>query len=154
MPDVAHLRPASPGDLAAIAAIYEPEVRHGTATFELEPPDAAELGRRLAKVRDAGLPVDRATRALGRLVDGGLVGSGDGGLALDGAAFQRAARAARPPSRSGEHADEPDARRKVLQAFVRDGQITSVPSARAKRLVVLDWLGSVQIRRRLSWRRK
>ncbi|HEX6014853.1 MAG TPA: GNAT family N-acetyltransferase [Geminicoccaceae bacterium] len=56
MPDVPRLRPASPGDLAAIAAIYELEVRHGTATFELEPPDAAELGRRLAKVRAAGLP--------------------------------------------------------------------------------------------------
>jgi L-amino acid N-acyltransferase YncA len=56
MPDVPRLRPASQGDLAAIAAIYEPEVRHGTATFELEPPDAAELGRRLAKVRAAGLP--------------------------------------------------------------------------------------------------
>jgi L-amino acid N-acyltransferase YncA len=56
MPDVPRLRPAVPGDLAAIAAIYEPEVRHGTATFELEPPDAAELSRRLAKVRAAGLP--------------------------------------------------------------------------------------------------
>ncbi len=88
----------------------------------------------------AGLPVDRATRALGRLVDGGLVGSGDGGLALDGAAFQRAARAARARSHSSEHDAEPDDRRKVLQAFVRDGRITSVPSARAKRLVVLDWL--------------
>jgi hypothetical protein len=88
----------------------------------------------------AGLSVDRVARALGRLVDGGLVGSGEGGLAVDGAAFQRAARAARPPSRRGEHDDEPDTRRKVLQAFVRDGKITSVPSARAKRLVVLDWL--------------
>ena len=53
MPDAPRLRPASPGDLAAI---YEPEVRRGTATFELEPPDAAEFGGRLAKVRAAGLP--------------------------------------------------------------------------------------------------
>jgi L-amino acid N-acyltransferase YncA len=56
MPDIPRLRPALPGDLAAIAAIYGPEVRHGTATFELEPPGAVELGRRLAKVRAAGLP--------------------------------------------------------------------------------------------------
>jgi phosphinothricin acetyltransferase len=50
------LRPAETGDLAAIAAIYAPEVLEGTATFELEPPDAAELGLRLAKVRALGLP--------------------------------------------------------------------------------------------------
>ena len=57
-----------------------------------------------------------------------------------GAAFQRAARAAlaRPPR--DEHADEPAERRKVLDAFVHDGRITSIPAARAKRLVVLDWL--------------
>jgi L-amino acid N-acyltransferase YncA len=56
MPTDVHLRPAETGDLAAIAAIYTPEVLEGTATFELEPPDAAELGVRLAKVRELGLP--------------------------------------------------------------------------------------------------
>jgi L-amino acid N-acyltransferase YncA len=56
MPDAPRLRPASPGDLAAMAAIYEPEVRRGTATFELESPEAAEFGGRLAKLRAAGLP--------------------------------------------------------------------------------------------------
>ena len=50
------LRPAGPADLDAIRAIYEPEVLHGTATFELDPPDAAEFARRLGKVRAAGLP--------------------------------------------------------------------------------------------------
>ena len=54
MPDIPCLRPALPGDLAAIAAIYGPEVRHGTATFELEPPDAAELGHQPGQA--AGLP--------------------------------------------------------------------------------------------------
>jgi L-amino acid N-acyltransferase YncA len=56
MPTDVRLRPAEAGDLAAIAAIYTPEVLEGTATFELEPPDAAELGVRLAKVRALGLP--------------------------------------------------------------------------------------------------
>ena len=28
----------------------------------------------------------------------------------------------------------------MLDAFVRDGRITSIPAAHAKRLVVLDWL--------------
>lgn len=50
------LRPAEPADLPAIQAIYAAEVREGAATFELEPPDMAELGLRLAKVQALGLP--------------------------------------------------------------------------------------------------
>jgi hypothetical protein len=89
----------------------------------------------------AGIPVDRVSRALGRLVDGGLVVTAfDGGLALDADAFQRAARAARARPASDEHAGESGERRKVLDAFVRGGHITSVPAARSKRLIVLDWL--------------
>ena len=94
-----------------------------------------------AVVAATALPVDRVSRALARLVDGGLVvGSGEGTLVVLGAVFQRAARAAlaRPPR--AEHADQPAERRKVLDAFVHDGRITSIPAARAKRLVVLDWL--------------
>ncbi len=52
----ARVRPAGPADLAAILAIYEPEVRHGTATFELEPPGLAELGQRLARLQAVELP--------------------------------------------------------------------------------------------------
>ena len=51
-----HLRPATPADARAIAAIYAPHVLHGTATAEEVPPDAAEMAARMAKVRDAGLP--------------------------------------------------------------------------------------------------
>ena len=92
-------------------------------------------------VAAAALPPERATRALGRLVDAGLVVAGsDGGLAVLGAAFQQAARAAlaRPPR--DEHAAEPEERRKVLDAFVVHGRLVSIPAARGKRLVVLDWL--------------
>jgi L-amino acid N-acyltransferase YncA len=56
MPSAIRLRPATPADLPAIHTIYAPEVLRGTATFELDPPDLAELGRRLAKVRTANLP--------------------------------------------------------------------------------------------------
>jgi L-amino acid N-acyltransferase YncA len=42
----ADIRPAGPADIAAIAAIYAEAVRHGTASFELEPPDEAEMARR------------------------------------------------------------------------------------------------------------
>lgn len=50
------LRDAVVADLPAITAIYEDEVLHGTATFELTPPDAAEMAERLAAVEALGLP--------------------------------------------------------------------------------------------------
>jgi phosphinothricin acetyltransferase len=40
-------RPVAPGDVAAITRIYAHAVKHGTASFELEPPDEAEIARRL-----------------------------------------------------------------------------------------------------------
>jgi len=50
------VRPAGRNDLAAIAAIYAHHVRTGTASFEIEPPDAAEMERRWREVIDRGLP--------------------------------------------------------------------------------------------------
>ena len=50
------IEPATPGDAAAIAAIYAHHVVHGTASFETVPPDAAETGARMAAVLDAGSP--------------------------------------------------------------------------------------------------
>ncbi len=50
------IRPATPADIDAITAIYADAVLHGTATFELEPPDRAEMLRRFAALRDAGFP--------------------------------------------------------------------------------------------------
>jgi hypothetical protein len=88
-----------------------------------------------------GLDAAAAGRALGRLAASGLVVHGDdGGLFLVHEAFRRAARAARTRPVSDEHADEPPERVKVLQAFVREGRLVSIPSSRTKRLVVLDWL--------------
>jgi L-amino acid N-acyltransferase YncA len=40
------IRPAERSDVAAIAAIYADAVRSGTATFEIEPPDEAEMAHR------------------------------------------------------------------------------------------------------------
>jgi len=40
------IRTALPGDIAAITRIYADAVIHGTASFELEPPDEAEMARR------------------------------------------------------------------------------------------------------------
>ncbi|MDX6751606.1 GNAT family N-acetyltransferase [Geminicoccaceae bacterium 1502E] len=50
------LRGAREDDLPAIRDIYALEVLEGTASFELEPPDAAEMGRRFASVAALGLP--------------------------------------------------------------------------------------------------
>ncbi len=50
------LRDTIDADLPAITAIYADEVQHGTATFELDPPDATEMASRLAAVRALGLP--------------------------------------------------------------------------------------------------
>ena len=50
------LRPSTDADLPAITAIYGDAVLHGTGTFELEPPDAVEIGRRRADVLANGLP--------------------------------------------------------------------------------------------------
>jgi len=48
------LRPCAAADLAAITAIYAHHVRTGTASFETEPPDAAEMGRRHAAMMEQG----------------------------------------------------------------------------------------------------
>ena len=50
------MRPASAGDLPAIHSIYAHHVLHGLATFEEEPPSAAEMAARRASVLERGLP--------------------------------------------------------------------------------------------------
>ena len=62
------IRAAIPADIAAVTAIYRPAVLTGTASFELEPPDQAEMARRRQAVTQAGLPWLSAER------DGALLG--------------------------------------------------------------------------------
>jgi len=50
------IRTATIKDVAAITAIYRPAVLHGTASFEVEPPDEAEMRRRFATTTDRGYP--------------------------------------------------------------------------------------------------
>ncbi len=50
------IRAATHADLPAITAIYAHEVRTGTATFELEPPDLAEMTRRYETLTANGFP--------------------------------------------------------------------------------------------------
>jgi phosphinothricin acetyltransferase len=50
------IRTAEAEDVPAIVAIYAPYVLSSAATFELEPPDAAEMERRMNSVLEGGLP--------------------------------------------------------------------------------------------------
>jgi L-amino acid N-acyltransferase YncA len=50
------IRPATVADLPSVTRIYEHAVRHGTATFELIPPDLAEITRRFDALMDGGFP--------------------------------------------------------------------------------------------------
>jgi hypothetical protein len=100
-----------------------------------------------AVAEQGGLDLPRAAKALGRLVDGGLVVPGEGGsLVLVADAFGRAARAARAAEGGAADVDWPGAAgaspeaAKVLRSFVRGGRLVSIPVARSKRLVVLDVL--------------
>jgi len=62
------IRPTTTADLPAITAIYEHAVLHGTATFELIPPDLVEMTRRFKALTDGGFPYFVAT------LDGRVVG--------------------------------------------------------------------------------
>jgi phosphinothricin acetyltransferase len=50
------IRAATPADIAAITAIYAHAVQYGTASFETEPPDEAEMARRFAALAAGGFP--------------------------------------------------------------------------------------------------
>jgi L-amino acid N-acyltransferase YncA len=61
------IRPAKLSDIPAIARIYADAVTHGTASFELEAPDEAEMARRMGDLTTKGFPY--------------IVAEGDGELA-------------------------------------------------------------------------
>src|SRR5260370_22814659 len=50
------IRPAGLRDIAAITRIYDHAVRHGTASFEIEPPDEHEMVQRYEALRDGRYP--------------------------------------------------------------------------------------------------
>ncbi len=50
------IRPFAAADIAAITEIYAHHVRHGASSWELTPPDAAEMQRRADALLAAGYP--------------------------------------------------------------------------------------------------
>lgn len=79
------IRTATMQDAPAIAAIYAHHVLHGTATFELVPPNAAEIGGRIDRIVGAGWPWLVAHDG-----DGDLVGYAYAGQMAPRAAFRYA----------------------------------------------------------------
>lgn len=91
-----------------------------------------------ATVEQIAESADLTTRevhdAVARLASGGLVVTGsDGSLALLSSAFGQAARSAAPSTPTPTNHRE-----KVLASFVVDGRLASMPTARSKRLIVLE----------------
>jgi L-amino acid N-acyltransferase YncA len=62
------VRPATNADIPAITRIYADAVAHGTASFELAAPDAAEMARRMQELTVGGFPYLAAD------LDGALAG--------------------------------------------------------------------------------
>jgi L-amino acid N-acyltransferase YncA len=50
------IRPAKPQDVVAITRIYAHAVTYGTASFEIDPPDEAEMARRQEALVAGGFP--------------------------------------------------------------------------------------------------
>jgi phosphinothricin acetyltransferase len=64
------IRPAEARDLTAITAIYDEAVRFGTASFEIDPPDLAEMTRRFETLKTGGYPYLVADEGTGSTVFG------------------------------------------------------------------------------------
>jgi phosphinothricin acetyltransferase len=62
------IRPATPADIPAITRIYADAVRHGTASFEIVPPDEPEMARRQGALLKGGFPY------LAAEIDGSVAG--------------------------------------------------------------------------------
>jgi L-amino acid N-acyltransferase YncA len=50
------IRAATPTDIAGLTGIYAHAVCHGTASFEIKPPDEAEMTQRYRRLRAGGYP--------------------------------------------------------------------------------------------------
>ncbi len=76
------LRPAALSDIPAITRIYAHAVDTGTASFELTPPDKAEMTRRMSTLLDGGFPYLVAE------MDGAIAGYAYAGLYRERPAYR------------------------------------------------------------------
>lgn len=118
-----------------VRLLAEPERRRVVAALILEAGDVAHV------VAATGLEAREVVDALDRLMKSGLVERGsDGTYVVVEASFKAAARSSDVVVASDEHAGEPDAHRRVLDASIVDGRLVHLPTKRSKRLVVLERL--------------
>ena len=87
-----------------------------------------------------GLGSRQVGRALARLVDAGLVIRDDDGRHWLVEEHFRQAAVALAPDDKAEVFDAPENSARVLRSFIRDGRLVSIPTANAKRRIVLDYL--------------
>jgi hypothetical protein len=94
--------------------------------------------------RAADVDTREALQALARLEAGGLAERDGDGWRFVADRLTAAARAAAPPPPGpDDHGASDPAAAKVLGRYLRGGRLLSVPSARGKRLVILDHLARV-----------
>ncbi len=117
---------------ALVGLLAEPNRRRVIAALILDASTPHEISRQ------TGLSIPDVVTALGRLEAAGLVLEDMDDFQLLGEAFGVAARASAADRRLEREHDGPDAR--VLNAFVRDGRILSIPMAHSKRLVLVAML--------------
>src|SRR5689334_21639159 len=67
MPDVV-IRAFRPADISAVTRIYAHAVLHGTASFEIDPPDEGEMMRRQQTLAASGHPTLVAEEETGTVV--------------------------------------------------------------------------------------
>jgi hypothetical protein len=89
-----------------------------------------------------GLGPRAVTRALRRLESGGLLAVESGRFAARPELFKETAREYAPAPGDAEPLDPDRQKAAVLRAFIRDGRLQQIPTARAKRLVVLEHLAA------------
>jgi hypothetical protein len=122
-----------PGPRELLALLAERDRLRAVAAVALGATTLAEVADR------AGLEPRAAARALSRLVAGGLLeGEAGKGYRVRSEALRAAAI---PPATEAEPAEEPED--EVVRRFIHRGRLLSVPAARGKRLVVLDYLAGL-----------
>jgi hypothetical protein len=147
----------SPGPRELLALLAEPDRLRALAAVALGAGDLPEVAER------AGLEPKAAARALSRLVAGGLLeGEAGKGYRVRAETLRAAARPpadadapagvagaaaeTSPADGAGKGLPEPppgSPEAVVLRRFVQHGKLLSVPSARGKRLIVLNYLAGL-----------
>lgn len=124
----------APSAASLIGALADEQRRTVFAAVQLGASSVDEI------VAATSLAQAQVAKALGKLVEVGAVASREGSLVVPTAVFPAAARVALSRPASDEHDGLSGERRKVMDAFVVGGRLSSIPASQAKRVVVLDWL--------------